>query len=58
MDYSIIDAHAHLWLKQDTLVEGKQIKTIENGKSLFMGDVRQMLPPFMIDGVNSAEVFL
>ena len=45
MDYSIIDAHAHLWLKQDTLVEGKQIKTIENGKSLFMGEVRQMLPP-------------
>ncbi len=58
MDYSIIDAHAHLWLKQDTLVEGKQIKTIENGKSLFMGEVRQMLPPFMVDGVNSAEVFL
>lgn len=58
MDYSIIDAHAHLWLKQDTIVEGKQIKTIENGKSMFMGEVRQMLPPFMIDGINSAEVFL
>lgn len=58
MDYTIIDAHAHLWLKQDTVVEGKPIRTIENGKSLFMGEVRQMLPPFMIDGVNSAEVFL
>lgn len=58
MDYSIIDAHAHLWLKQDTVVEGKQIKTIENGKSMFMGEVRQMLPPFMVDGVNSAEVFI
>ena len=23
-----------------------------------MGDMRQMLPPFMIDGKNSAEVFL
>lgn len=23
-----------------------------------MGEVRQMLPPFMTDGVNSAEVFL
>lgn len=58
MDYTIIDAHAHLWLKQDTVVEGKPIRTIENGRSLFMGEVRQMLPPFMIDGVNSAEVFL
>lgn len=57
-DYLIIDAHAHLWLRQDVVVEGKEIKTLENGKSLFMGEVRQMLPPFMIDGQNSAEVFL
>ena len=54
----IIDAHAHLWLKQDTMVDGLPIRTQENGRSLFMGEVRQMLPPFMIDGVNSAEVFL
>jgi predicted TIM-barrel fold metal-dependent hydrolase len=25
---------------------------------MFLGEERQMLPPFMIDGVNSAEVFL
>ena len=25
---------------------------------MFMGEMRQMLPPFMIDGKNSAEVFL
>lgn len=54
----IIDAHAHLWLKQDTMVDGLPIRTLENGRSLFMGEVRQMVPPFMIDGVNSAEVFL
>lgn len=54
----IIDAHAHLWLKQDTTVDGLPIRTLENGRSLFMGEVRQMIPPFMIDGVNSAEVFL
>ena len=54
----IIDAHAHLWLKQDTIVDGLPIRTLENGRSLFMGEVRQMVPPFMIDGVNSAEVFL
>lgn len=58
MNYTIIDAHAHLWLRQDTEVDGLPIRTIENGRSLFMGEVRQMLPPFMMDGVNSAEVFL
>lgn len=55
---NIIDAHAHLWLKQDTVVDGLPIRTLENGRSLFMGEVRQMVPPFMTDGVNSAEVFL
>lgn len=58
MEYTIIDAHAHLWLKQDAVVNNLPIRTIENGRSLFMGEVRQMLPPFMIDGCNSAEVFL
>ena len=55
---TIIDAHSHLWLHQDTEVDGLKIKTTENGQSLFMGELRQMLPPFMIDGRNSAEVFL
>ena len=58
MNRQIIDTHAHLWLRQDTLVEGMPIRTLENGRSLFMGEVRQMLPPFMIDGRNTAEVFL
>ena len=58
MNYTLIDAHSHLWLKQDTVVDGLPIRTLENGRSLFMGEVRQMLPPFMVDGVNSAEVFL
>lgn len=58
MKYKIIDAHAHLWLTQNTQVEGQEIRTLDNGRSMFMGEVRQMLPPFMIDGVNSAEVFL
>lgn len=58
MEYPIIDVHAHLWLRQDTVVDDLPIRTLENGRSLFMGEVRQMLPPFMIDGRNSAEVFL
>lgn len=57
---NIIDAHSHLWLKQDTTVDGQQICQLEpnRSRSLFFGEERQMLPPFMIDGKNSAEVFL
>lgn len=58
MDYTIIDAHAHLWLRQDTEVNGQRIQTLDNGKSLFMGEIRQMLPPFITDGRNTAEIFL
>lgn len=58
MDFKIIDAHSHLWLRQDTEVDGMAIRTLSNGRSLFLGEERQMLPPFMIDGCNSAEVFL
>lgn len=56
--YVIIDAHSHLWLKQDTVWNGKEIKPLPNGRSMFLGEERQMVPPFMIDGVNSAEIFL
>ena len=54
----IIDTHSHLWLRQDTVVNGMPIRTLENGRSLFMGEVRQMVPPFIIDGRNTAEIFL
>lgn len=60
MEKFIIDAHSHLWLRQDTMVDGQAIRTLDkNGsRSLFFGEERQMLPPFMIDGRNTAEVFL
>ena len=54
----IIDTHSHLWLRQDTVVNGMPIRTLENGRSLFMGEIRQMVPPFIIDGRNTAEIFL
>ena len=54
----IIDAHTHLWLRQEAIVNGKEIRPLPNGRSLFMGEEVQMLPPFLIDGVNSAEVLL
>ena len=54
----IIDAHSHLWLRQDTTWNGLAIRTTQNGRSLFLGEEVQMLPPFMTDGRNTAEVFL
>lgn len=56
--YPIIDAHAHLWLKQDGMSGGKRVTPLPDGRADFLGEERQMLPPFMIDGCNSAEVFL
>ena len=54
----IIDAHSHLWLRQDTVLNGKPIRTTTNGRSIFFGEEVQMLPPFIIDGRNTAEIFL
>lgn len=55
---TIIDAHSHLWKKQDTWVDGKRILSMKNGRSIFMDEEVQMMPPFMIDEQNSAEIFL
>ena len=52
----IIDAHSHLWRRQAT----EDVFSMEKNpsRSMFFGEERQMLPPFMIDGENTAEVFL
>lgn len=55
---TIIDAHSHLWLKQDTVVDGHHLYTTTRGRSMFFDGERQMLPPFMVDGTNTAEIFL
>ena len=55
---TIIDAHSHLWLRQEAVVDGQPIRALPGGRALFFGEERQMLPPFLIDGRNSAEVFL
>ena len=56
----MIDAHAHLWLNVDTVVNGSPIHPLEpnRSRSLFFGEERQMLPPYMTDGQNTAERFL
>ena len=56
----MIDAHAHLWLNVDTVVNGSAIHPLEpnRSRSMFFGEERQMLPPWMTDGQNTAERFL
>jgi hypothetical protein len=60
MEKLIIDAHSHLWLNQDTVVDGQRICQLEpnRSRSLFFGEERQMLPPYMTDGQNTAERLL
>ncbi len=54
----IIDAHMHLWEKQQGMVNGKPVYSIGGGKSDFGGEIKQMQPPYMIDGKNLVEVFV
>lgn len=54
----IIDAHAHLWKKQNGKVDGLPVFPVGNGKSNFGGEVRQMMPPYMNDDKNTVERFI
>ena len=54
----MIDAHVHLWEKQMGMVDGLPVYDLGGGRSRFGAEVRQMLPPYMTDGVNSAERLL
>ena len=54
----IIDAHAHLWKKQNGIVNGRAVFDIGGGKSDFGGEIRQMMPPYMTDGENTVDRFI
>ena len=54
----IIDAHAHLWNRQQGIVNGKPVYDIGGGRSYFGGEIRQMMPAYMTDGENSVERFI
>ena len=54
----MIDAHVHLWLSQRGEVNGLPVYDLGEGRSQFGSEVRQMMPPYMTDGVNSAERLL
>ena len=51
----IIDAHAHLWKKQNGIVGGKPVYDVGGGKSDFGGEIKQMMPAYMTDGENNVE---
>jgi predicted TIM-barrel fold metal-dependent hydrolase len=40
------------------VVDGQRIYTTNRGRSMFFDGERQMLPPFMADGRNTAEIFI
>lgn len=54
----VIDAHLHLWDIQAGCVNGKPVFALEGGKSNFGGEIRQMMPPYMLDGRNTAEMLM
>ena len=54
----MIDAHLHLWQKQDGRVNGLPVYDLGGGRSMFGGEVKQMMPAYMTDGVNSVERLL
>lgn len=54
----IIDAHTHLWKKQNGRVDGRPVFALQNGHSDFGGEIRQMMPPFMLNGENTAEMLI
>lgn len=54
----IIDAHAHLWKQQNGRVCGRPVFALQNGKSDFGGEIRQMMPPYMVNCENTAEMLL
>lgn len=57
-NFIIIDAHVHLWEKQDGCVKRLPVQSVGNGKSTFLGGIHQMMPPYMVDNRNTAELLI
>ncbi|MBS6194672.1 MAG: amidohydrolase [Clostridiales bacterium] len=54
----IIDAHVHLWKKQQGEVAEGSVYGLYGGKSNFAGTVRQMMPPYLLNGENTVEYLI
>jgi len=57
-DFIIIDAHVHLWETQDGCVNRLPVQSVGNGKSTFLGGIHQMMPPYIVDNRNTAELLI
>lgn len=54
----IIDAHVHLWKKQQGRLPGGPVYDVGGGRSNFGGEIRQMTPPYLLNGENTAEYLI
>ena len=54
----IIDAHTHLWRAQTGRRDDVPVRSLQNGVSDFGGELRQMMPPYMLTGENSPEMLI
>ena len=54
----IIDAHTHLWKAQTGRRDDVPVRSLTNGQSDFGGEIRQMMPPYMLTGENSPEMLI
>ena len=54
----VIDAHLHLWNPLHGMVNGKPVVALKGGLSDFGGELRQMMPPYMMDGKNTIEMLI
>ena len=54
----IIDAHVHLWKAQTGRRENRPVRSLRDGLSDFGGEIRQMMPPYMLTGENSPEMLI
>ena len=54
----VIDAHVHLWDRQHGRVNGRPVVALKGGRSDFGGALRQMMPPYMIDGANTVDMLM
>ncbi|MBR3149142.1 MAG: amidohydrolase [Eubacterium sp.] len=55
---TIIDAHAHLWKAQTGRRDNVPVRSLTNGQSDFGGEIRQMMPPYMLSGENSPDMLI
>ena len=54
----IVDAHTHLWIRQDGYCDIGRVYALKGGQSWFGNEERQMMPPYMLNGENNAEMLL